>query len=616
MSEAEAQENLENRLAGEISKNRFKTFARERFQDYIPPEPKILDFIKESARLSSLNLPANYSEQFINVNLAPVYWICEAKTLKETEEWLKLSGKLKKIQLDALKQIKEFYLKWLNQKAAQDKKYFALSILKLYEREANDYNIINNFMYASLFAFESSVKDIDKALGIINKTKQSILSFDMDENLKQELLYLANLYHGFIFMEDNQIEEAGEAFNEAMASKPFGITAKFYRALIDQHLGSSLNAVSLLKDIYDYDAMRLRFAIQNGSLALYSYFLHSALTYNVVTEMGFSDLLNEIEDFINFSKSEQRLSLEKIDEVITRLKIMNLEEYVDEKAEKIIQFLEKFYETYEHNKNVFVTISGNFIIDKFNELIQQVISNYKEKNYGEISEKVKLYDSWIMENTDAIGNLQRDWEAAKDKYAAAYEEYSRDIEKKMNDLIAEAQFKNDNIQLNEKLNPKVAFSNAMVYGMILSFLVFIFGGFSGCYGNSFRGFTDFGMIFSSVLLTGFKWGMVTFVISIVFSFIISGFTSLERSNEKQRLASKLINLKKKKERDLTSLKKQYDDKLKDVDEYYKEKIKNHDEKRSQSLKEKEDHFNQLKDEVDGKLNEKVKEINTSLADFR
>lgn len=616
MDEAESLENLENRLAGEIAKNRFRTFARERFQDYIQPEPKIEDFIKESARLSSLNLPPNYSEQFINYSLAPVFWLCESRTLREAEDWLKLSGKLKKMQIDALKQIKDFYHKWLNQKTAQDKKYFALSILKLYEKEANDNNILNNFIYASIYAFEDSVKDIDKAADIINKTAQTILTFDMEDGLKQELLYFANLYHGFFYLEDNRLEEAGEAFNEAMASKPFGITAKFYRAMVDQQLGSGLNAVSLLKDVYDYDAMRLRFAIQNGSLALYSYFLHSALSYNIVIEMSFADLLGDIEDFINFSKAEQKFSLETTEDVLARLKVMNMDEYIDERAEKIIQFLEKFYETYEHNKNALVTASGNFVLEKFNELIQIIIDNYKKKNYAEIDEKVKLYDSWIMENTDAIGNLQRDWDAAKEKYATAYEEYNRDIEKKLNDLISDAQFKNDNIQLNEKLNPKVAFSNAMVYGMILSFLVFIFGGFSGCYGNSLRGFTDFGVIFSSVLLTGFKWGILTFVISVIFAFIISGFTTLERSNEKQRLASKLINLKKKKERDLGSLKKQYEDKIKDLDEYYKEKIKGHEDKRSQSLKEKETHFNQLKEEVDAKLNDKIKEINSILVDMR
>jgi hypothetical protein len=113
-----------------------------------------------------------------------------------------------------------------------------------------------------------------------------------------------------------------------------------------------------------------------------------------------------------------------------------------------------------------------------------------------------------------------------------------------------------NLDTESKLNPKIAFSRTMTYNIVLSFISSLMGGCAG-YSSSFvKDVSELKDLFSAIMISGFKWGLITFVVGGLISAAAAAYALLEKSNRKQGIMQKISSLKNEKEHTINELKKE------------------------------------------------------------
>ena len=160
----------------------------------------------------------------------------------------------------------------------------------------------------------------------------------------------------------------------------------------------------------------------------------------------------------------------------------------------------------------------------------------------------------------------------------------------------------------KKFNPSATFNSLMVYNFIITILVFVVGGFSGCYKGSIDNVYDFRDVMSTVVMSGVRWSAVTFLLGMIISFIASAFTIVEKMNEKQNLSKRIERLRNQYDIESLVLKKESERKISGIAETFKEMIDSH-KKTVDSLKEEKDrNYKQLQEEEKKKTEEIITKI--------
>jgi hypothetical protein len=118
----------------------------------------------------------------------------------------------------------------------------------------------------------------------------------------------------------------------------------------------------------------------------------------------------------------------------------------------------------------------------------------------------------------------------------------------------------------------------MSYNVVVSIIVFIIGGMPDILTTQIILKTIFILMLGRIILTGVKWSALTFVIGFFISGLISGLVVFDRSNEKQKLEKRTLELQKQREMSLDMLKKEAEQKQKALSEGYLERIETHKKK--------------------------------------
>ncbi|MBA4310957.1 MAG: hypothetical protein C0425_11590, partial [Chlorobiaceae bacterium] len=126
---------------------------------------------------------------------------------------------------------------------------------------------------------------------------------------------------------------------------------------------------------------------------------------------------------------------------------------------------------------------------------------------------------------------------------------------------------------NPNYNPFTSFSTSMAYTLILSFIIFLIGGFAG-YSNTASGETSFTIIIGGIIVAGFKWAVITFLIGVVVSTGFAAMVLIDKATIQQNLTQRLNNIKNKKERELNAVQKANDARLKAIVKNFTEQIEN------------------------------------------
>ncbi|MGE5432360.1 MAG: hypothetical protein ACM3QX_14860, partial [Syntrophomonadaceae bacterium] len=589
-------------LGREMQVARFRTYAKEHFQDLVKRETDYLDFIKKSAQFYSYRLPSDKGELFIPYSSAPYFWLCDSPALMKFEEWFKQESKGRSSSLESYRTIKEFYSKWATLKSEQEKKYYSLSTLKLIEREVNKENILVQVYHAVILTYDKKLFNPVKAVELIQSVLMTLENLKLEGQLKNDLQYLLNIYCGFAFLKQLNYDSASQKFSDAMNYSPLALTAKFYLAYSAKRSGSYDAAVLMLGELLHFDKAAIEYSVEMNSMMLLAYFIRNAVTYDLFAESDFADLLEDFEAAISIETGIREFSFLKISDALSRLSDAKVKEFYTEEVEKSIAFMDKTCTGLIGNKNAIADYSLSALQAKLLNVIEKIIETIKQKFLGEVSDQLKQYDINVDENLNVIKHLEKEEEEIKNlqkkKLAASLE----DLENTINENIVFLEGKIENIHMDTKFNPHNVFNNSMVYNLIVTLVVFTIGAFAGCSRQSLDNTEGLRDMMSTVMLGGFKWGAVTFFIGTIISAFTAAFAIMERTTEKQNLLRKIAFFKTHKDREIELLKRESEKKIKTIGENFKERVADHKRTVDKLRSEKQDRYDNLIEEANQKIN--------------
>ncbi len=527
--------------------SKFYRLAKDHFQIKAKNDYDYINGVKESIRFFSLDLPAEIKEIFIPFSEAPVFWIYESSLLNQIEEFMKFNmvrGSYNELH----KSIKENYSKWVTTKLKSEKDYYATLTINFIERDINKHNIFKLIIKAIILTYQNTFYNPKRALEILSSILELLNTIRLNDQTKTELKYILNLYIGFIYLKENEIENANHAFNYAIEVKPQGSTAKIYCALTEINLGKEDNALYLLKDVFNYDVHRLTLALKTNNAGMFSYFYRNAFIYNIFQEKDFIKAQNVLESFLNEKRIDGANRLNESREKFELLKAKKMDEYFDDEILTVISFFDKMVQNYSSSKNtLLITLTPEFQ-QKYESVVDSIVAKIRGKYYREVQEKVSNFDDLIKENTSAEKHLIDELENFKLKSREYLEESIKSLHESYDMEARTLEQKIDDLPNVDRFNPRVSMSNNMTYNIIIAFVVFFIGAVSGYSNKTVSAASEFNSMFSFVLISGAKWGAISFIVGVVISTVISGIILVERSDMRHKLLRRISYLKIEKER--------------------------------------------------------------------
>ncbi|NLT50920.1 MAG: hypothetical protein GXX85_08400 [Ignavibacteria bacterium] len=552
-----------------IQITKFKNLARSKFQDAVKYEKSFSDFARENSKYNLSIIPLEYNEIFVHYKQAEYYWINESPLLLLVETLIKNTGNKNFIFDNNYREVKNFYTKWAIQKSPKEKQYFALSAINLVERSINNTNFINYILSGIIRALEPSVSDLDKSQADFDRSRQILEVTAFNDRQRGMFIYLINLFQGIIYLRLGQYDQALSKFGESQSNKTGGMTAVIYAGLIANKLGDYSGAVSILDDVVAFDKQRIQYAIENKSIPLFNYFLNSAFTYNVLAELEFANLCEDIDALIDSHFVQNGYPLGRINSMINSIITGSYQEYINQNIKKQIEFVINMSNQFSNNPNVITMVMGTYLLSRVQEIINNIIENIKKKHYDKINVELSLYEHEIAELNSKMNGTDGSLNEIKSSYERGMNDVIKAIESQTEYTITNIEKQIENIENNEKFSPATSFSNSLFYAVLISIVVFIVFGFTGGFWQAKEIDSNYMGMMTDVFAIGIRWGSGTFVIGLIFSFFSAASAGWEKATEKQRLLKSISLYNNYKEKQIEQVRKDTKAKI----EYYMNKQK-------------------------------------------
>lgn len=531
----------------------FIKLGKEHFEANAKNEFDFINSIKDSIKIISFDIPEEFKEIFIPRTNAPVYWIYDSWLLNQIEEYLKVNF-LRAKNIEIYKSIKENYSKWVTTKLKNEKEYYATSTINFIEQDIYKHNFFKYIIHGVILLYHPGLYNFSKVLAAFSTAKELVQASRLSENAKQELLYLLTLYIGFAQLKESEYESANITFKEATTIKETGVTAKFYSALTDAVLGNGESTLNYLKDILLFDMNRLLLAIKMNNYDMFSFLLKTNYFQNLFYENSFSRYSFQIERLINEYCHSTENEIQNVQKKIAELKTKNINEYSYEGLSGNINFLEKFVQSFSNSKHALVIGMHPHLSEYFRAIINQIIVIQKRKLETDVNEKLSHFERIIIENQNAEMHTLNEIENFKYRSRDTLAKTLQNIAENFDSQLKLLEDKIDNIPHLEKYNPQRSFSVNMSNNFIVAFIVMIIGSLADQSNSAFSDSSVLNSFFASLVTSGLKWGIISFILGTLISLIISGLVLVEKADAKQKLTRKLNLLRNQKVTNLNDAK--------------------------------------------------------------
>jgi len=580
IQEAEQLENL-----FESSALRFNKLKHTYFKNFIKNNETYLDFLKIGSRHFSFQLPENIDEIFLKKENSPLFWLLESPILTVCEKSFNENSHGNR-QSDR-NEIKKNFTKWVIAAEQSQKKIFAALTVKEIKSSINSLTYIDSNYYSLILIFDESIRNPYKAIEELNKAQSSVDESFLTPEIKRDLNYLIQLYKGFAFLTLGNNEEAATELSYAMDSKESGITAKFYFAYLSATQKRDDFTKALIKEILNYDLDRLNYAIDCSSIVVMNFLLNNPVFPNIANYYEFSPYTDYIQSELIESSLDSKKIVSTLQIRLNQLKKNEFDEYFTDESRQTIKFLNDLCEQHAHNQSIFLSMVANNINNKFHDVLDEIQSKIKEALYQNYNHVMELYKKNIDESEKLSEQYKHEVDEIKLSLQKKLASSIQQIEEYVKDELWQVEERKKNIAYQSSFDPAVSFRNSMSYNVVVSIIVFIIGGMAGYFNNSDFFDNDFYLMLGRVILTGVKWSSLTFVIGFFISAFISGLVVFDRSNEKQKLEKRTLELQKQKEMSIDMLKKEAEQKQKALSEGYLERIESHKKKIEEIKRERE-----------------------------
>lgn len=594
-------------ISNEARLTKFFKLAKEYFQINVEIEADQLNIIKESVRFFSLELPNELKEIFISSNDAFLFWIYESSLLNQIEEFMKFN--FKGLAFSELhRQIKENYSRWATSKLKSEKEYYSTTTINFIERDINKHNFFKLILKGLILTYQPTFYNHEKALETFNNTIDLIRTIRLNEYTKSELNYLLKLYIGFLHLKENEFDQANIAFKEALEIKPQGCSAKIYSSLCELNLGNEDLAMYYLKEVINYDVKRLSIALKFNNLGMFNYFFKNAFIYNIFREKEFAKANEAINILLKEYKIHEVSIFQSCRDNLDKIKARKMDEYYDDEIKNAIEFSEKLLSIYSNSNSALLHAAYLEFRNKIKQIIEKIISNVKEKYLKEVREKLIAYDLVINDNLSAEKHLIQELENFKKKSQETLKENLQRINDTYDQEAKEIELRINELPELDKYNPRVTLANNLTYNVIIAFIVFFIGGLAGYSNKSIESANEINSLFSSILLSGSKWGAISFLVGLVISLLMAAGVAIEKYDVQSKLQKKLNLLKIEKEKLLAQTRESNAHREKIMIENINSSIEIHRQRVQEVREQKASAEKELTEEANKKIEEETKDL--------
>ncbi|MBU1101721.1 MAG: hypothetical protein KKA84_15095 [Bacteroidetes bacterium] len=540
-------------LRNGLSANKLRMLGKENFRWTHSPFYDYYKMVKDSTRLFNFNLPAEFNKAFVSYQNAFIFWVYKSPLMGYVENYFQ-STILKGARFDRYKHLKEFFIKWTVLRSREDKAFYASSAINYIEKDLNKKNFINQITQAVILTYEDSLHDPDKAMALFDTAQDTINSLKLEDIYKQELTYHIKMFKGFLKLKEEQPLSAATYFQDALSVFPGAISPKFHLALCEVLSDNLGEAAAYLDEVFQNDIDRLNFAISTNKFSVFVEFLEHNITKNVFDYVEFAPLFDMIEGYVSENKSRGNVVVSVLRDKLQRFKDLKLNEFYSDEIVNNLAFLEKIAHNFSYVSDTLFCAASHHIEEKFEKTVALVGAKIRDFHYNAVDEQLKVFNHGLSEQQKSIDRLQDELEEFKIRLQKKLKDSIQTYEKNIDANIKFLEHKVENIHQISGLDPKTSMRNNLNYNFILALMVFLIGGFASYSSNTIGDISEFKDMISIVILTGLKWGSISFFIGIIISFFIAGSVLLERGTQKQRVIQKVGLLKNEKQRIVERLK--------------------------------------------------------------
>jgi hypothetical protein len=319
-----------------------------------------------------------------------------------------------------------------------------------------------------------------------------------------------------------------------------------------------------------------------------------------------------IADYFYTARNDVETNIKTIRTKLNDFKDLNLTEHYNPKILQDIDFLEKIISAFFESNNLIFLGTLVKLKEKFTKIIEEVTEVMRQKNFVVVKERLLIYDKGLQEKYNELQIITKNYADQKIKLKENFDKNLEVIEQRAADNVAILEERIQNLQYIQSLNPRATFRNAMTYNLILSFTVFLLG---GCAGYSNSGIDDPGKangILAIIIISGFKWGMIAFLVGAIISLVAAGLALLEFTNQKQRLLQTINAVKNEKEYQKSYLKKEFEKTSKENEDRNTKLIDEHKKQMDNLKTERDNNEKVFKEEAEQKVHEETKQLRALL----
>lgn len=560
-------------------RRKFIKYGRDNF--HFNPDKKF-DALRESQlnhRIFGLNLPKEISEHFLSQERLTLYLLDYFKYMRS-----------KKVDVAYSKDaIRESLFKWFLSKSDSEKESTFFSLIKM--SKYNNFSFFDELLLVSFLLMEfDKIKDIS----IINKKIEYLNSLTE----RQDNLFLTSAFKlakAFYEIQINNWEDALYSINNIENTNGISLNAKFYKCKVLLNIEDISHTESLVEELVEYDNTRLKYAVEKNSIRMYEIFLHNTFTQNLFS-LSEGPLL--LEKFTNLNLSVQP-NIELLPKIIYKLKVItkdNLAEFKSEEAARKIDFFDLLMSRFGNSRSFYFISSIEQIHTELNKLIIEFINNINAKFEKLVDDFLSRYDEKVSVNNELLKNLEESHNDILRKDEEKNQRILNDYETRINNEIKHYENILESFEKDSTLSSFNSLKSSLIYNSLFSIFVLLSGGFAE-YSNSYlTDIANLGSILSIVLVGGFKWGAISFIIGFIISIFVFINSLHSRYASKNNLIQRISNLNLEKEKGKQTLRAKFEQKK-------KMQIENYD-KSKQQLQDEIESLKKSKEEEKLKLNEK------------
>lgn len=588
MNSGQGEENYSQQLVV----SRFRNLGKEKFQHYLSYDANPIDFIKECSINYAINLPQDIGEFMISIENIPYFWLADVPVFNKITEFFRREGIAKGDFTSSIQEIKKFFSKWLLTKSEKERQFYSTTALNLIEKDVNRYNYQKYIYKALLITFDKRISNAEVAINSMQTSIEVMAEINLEEHVKSEIEYLLNLTLGFVYLKSGYQEEAFQSFEALGNIRPTGPTGVLYRALAENMRGFEDNAMELLSSLLTLDIKRFGYALKINKIEAYQFFLKNAYVYQLFKEDRFAASYSGIESLVDSFYVTEDNVMYRISLMRSELEELRLKDYYTIEINEQLKFIDFFIDKFRNSQSQLVLMTATMVKEKLINIANEVLAAIKDSKIADMMERLHVYDHQVKDANNSISNLRDTGGKKRERLDGQLKENVDILKGEYKVKVEHVEKLIKNLDSNSKFDTGKAFSTALFYNVVIALFIFIIGGFGSGMMSGSSGFK-----FNEFVISGMKWGGVSFVLGF-FAAIFSVVNAItEKSNEKSRL-NKFMN-KVLKERDTVVARFMEDN---------SERIAMFDQNYSAELNREENRLEKLQQEKEAKfklLNEKV-----------